>query len=98
MTLQVKGDAEAIERYARDNGELFRSISGAGREAGAAHHAFYASDDGTVMVVDEWDSPESFTSFFEEQGERIGGIMQAAGVTDEPRITFWHKVETGDDF
>ena len=49
------------------------------------------------MVIDEWPDAESFQRFFAEQEPTIGPIMQqvAAG---EPEITFWTKLETGDDF
>ena len=48
------------------------------------------------MVVDEWPDPESFQRFFESEQETIGPMM-AQVATGEPEITFWRKLETGDD-
>jgi hypothetical protein len=50
------------------------------------------------MVVDEWPEEQSFQSFFEENNERIGALMQAAGVTSEPQPRFWHKLESRDEY
>jgi hypothetical protein len=53
---------------------------------------------GQIMVVDEWPEEQSFQSFFEENNERIGALMQAAGVTSEPQPRFWHKLESRDEY
>ena len=48
------------------------------------------------MVVDEWPDAESFQRFFEADQPNIGPLMQEVG-TGEPEITFWRKLETGDE-
>ena len=48
------------------------------------------------MVIDEWPDAESFQRFFAEQESAIGPMMQQVA-TGEPEITFWTKLETGDD-
>jgi hypothetical protein len=48
-------------------------------------------------VVDEWPDAESFQAFFASEQENIGPLM-AQVATGEPEITFWRKLETGDDF
>ena len=48
------------------------------------------------MVVDEWPDPASFQAFFEQEQETIGPFM-GEFTTGEPEITFWRKLETGDD-
>jgi hypothetical protein len=50
------------------------------------------------MVLDEWPDEQSFQSFFEENRGRIEPMFQAAGAPGEPRINFWHKLDTDDDF
>jgi hypothetical protein len=60
-------------------------------------HRFYGTDDGKIMVADEWPSAEDFQSFFEHMGPQIQGLMAAAGVTSEPEVTFWRKLDTQDD-
>jgi heme-degrading monooxygenase HmoA len=97
MTLRISGDPAKLEEVAASNPDRIRGISQRAQERGVIAHRFYGSDDGTIMVVDEWPDRESFQAFFEaEQGE-IGPMMQEAGVTSEPEVTFWRKLETGDD-
>ncbi len=48
------------------------------------------------MVVDEWPDPESFHRFFEQEQAAIGSMMEQVA-TGEPEVTFWRKLETGDD-
>jgi hypothetical protein len=97
MTLRTKVDPARFEEYAAENREKLQGIAARGREHGAIHHAFYGSDDGTLLVLDEWDSPESFRTFFESTPE-IPEMMQATGAEGEPEITFWRKLDSGDEF
>jgi hypothetical protein len=59
-------------------------------------HRFYGSE-GKVMVIDEWPDEASFQTFFSEMEPEIGPMMQEVA-TGEPEFTFWHKLDTGDDF
>jgi heme-degrading monooxygenase HmoA len=97
MTLRVKGDPVKLEQYAEQNQGKLAEIAERGRQAGAISHRFYGSDDGTILVVDEWDSPESFRAFFEAD-EDIPAVMQSVGAAGEPEITFWRKLRTFDEF
>jgi hypothetical protein len=71
-------------------------------ESAAGHgliaHRFYGTDDGEIMVVDEWPDEQSFRSFFAENSERIGPMMEAAGVTAEPQPKIWRKLDTHDEY
>ncbi len=99
VVLKIPVDADGMRKAAQEHGDLMREVAGAGREAGAIHHDFYAGEDGSVIVVDEWDSKESFQGFFEAQGEKIGQLMQTAGAQgapDAPR--FYEKLSLGDEF
>jgi hypothetical protein len=99
VVLKIPVDADGLRKAAGEHGDLMREISGRGREQGAIHHDFYAGNDGSVIVVDEWDSAESFQGFFESEGQNIGQLMQAAGATgapDAPR--FYEKLSLGDEF
>jgi hypothetical protein len=49
------------------------------------------------MVIDEWPDEASFQTFFSEMEPEIGPMMQEVA-TGEPEFTFWHKLDTGDDF
>ena len=98
MVLKIPVDAAGMERAAQEHSDLLKGVSGRARDRGAIHHAFYEGDDG-VVVVDEWDSPESFQAFFEAEGENIGQLMAAAGARGEPGPPRFHrKLELGDDF
>ena len=97
MTLRVKGNPEALERRAAENPDAIRSIAERAKQQGLIAHRFYGSEDGWIMVVDEWPDPQSFQQFFESERDEIEPMMRDAGVTTEPEITFWRKLETSDD-
>jgi hypothetical protein len=96
MTFRVAGDPDALERLAADNPDRMRSIAEQAKQAGLTAHRFYGSE-GQIMVVDEWPDPESFQRFFESQRAEIEPMMAEAGVTSEPEVRFWRKLETHDD-
>lgn len=48
------------------------------------------------MVIDEWPDAASLQAFFAAEEAAIGPMM-AQVATREPEITFWPKLETGDD-
>ncbi|MEA2493636.1 MAG: hypothetical protein QOJ29_1547 [Thermoleophilaceae bacterium] len=99
MVLKIPVDAAGMQRAADEHGDLMRSIAQRGKEAGAAHHNFFEGDDGQVIVVDEWDSPDNFKAFFEAEGENIGQLMQTAGAQGEPDPPrFYRALSLGDEF
>ena len=97
MTLRVKGDAKKLEQMAADNPDKLPAITEQAKEHGVIAHRFYATDDGWIMVIDEWPDPESFQRFYASARDEIEPAMQAIGVTTEPEVQFWHKLETNDD-
>jgi heme-degrading monooxygenase HmoA len=97
MTLRVKGDPDKLEQMAASEPDRMRSIADEAKQHGVMAHRFYGSDDGQIMVVDEWPDAESFQTFFEKEQGRIQPLMQDAGVTSEPEITFWRKLEARDE-
>ena len=94
MTLRVAANAKALEANA-DPAKMDAIIAVANRH-GLISHRFYGNDT-QVLAVDEWETEEGFHAFFEEAGSLIGPMMQLAGVTTEPEITFWRKLDTHDD-
>lgn len=98
MTLMVQGDPKRLEEYAASNASEMQSILESAKSHGLIAHRFYGSDDGEIMVVDEWPDPQSFQSFFDENGATIGSMMQAAGVTSEPQPKFWRRLESHDEY
>src|SRR5438876_10350717 len=66
MTMSVQGDPAKMEQIAGENPDRIRSIAERAKGHGLIAHRFYGSDDGQIMVVDEWPDPGSFQQFFEE--------------------------------
>jgi hypothetical protein len=97
MTLRAHGDARELERRAAENPEAIRAISDRAKEHGLIAHRFYGSDDGQIMVVDEWPDPQTFQTFYEESRSEIEPLMREIGVTSEPEVTFWRKLESHDE-
>ena len=92
MVLRVSGDPKAIEAF---DAKVVQGIAERGKAGGALRHRFFTNGS-EIVVVDEWSDRESFQRFFAASPE-IGDVMQQAGVTTEPEITFWRKLETNDD-
>ena len=98
MMLRVKADPKRLQEVINGNEARTQAVNDRGKALGAIHHRFLASADGSeVIVLDEWESPEAFQKFFEASPE-IPQIMQEAGVSSEPEITFWHELDTVDKF
>ena len=96
MTLRVEGDIKKLEERAAANPDAMRAIAEHAKEHGLIAHRFFGTDDGKIMVADEWPSAEDFQSFFEHDGPQIRQLMGEIGVTTEPEITFWRELETHD--
>jgi hypothetical protein len=97
MTMVVNGDPAALERLAGQDPEAMHGIADRAKQRGLIAHRFYGSEDGRIMVVDEWPDPESFQSFFSDEQEQIEPMMREVGATGEPQVTFWRKLETHDE-
>jgi heme-degrading monooxygenase HmoA len=97
MTFKVQGDAKRLEQLAAENPDKLPAIAERAKEHGLIAHRFYGSDDGFILVVDEWPDEASFQSFFDSARDEIEPAMREAGVVGEPEIRFWRKLETKDD-
>ena len=97
MTLRAKGDPAELERRAAQNPDGMRAITERAKEHGLIAHRFYGSEDGQILVIDEWPDPESFQRFFESMRSEIEPLMREVGVTSEPEVTFWRKLESQDE-
>lgn len=98
VTLSMKGDPKKLEEHAASDPAAMQTIIDSAKEHGLIAHRFYGSEDGEIMVVDEWPDAESFQAFFGENSGRIGPLMQAAGVASEPQPRFWRKLDTHDEY
>jgi len=95
MTMRVSGDPARFEEAVAAEAEAIGRIMDAARTNGLIAHRWYGSD-GEIMAVDEWPDPESFQAFMEQAQADIGPVMEAAGVTSQPSVTFWRSLDTGD--
>jgi hypothetical protein len=92
-TFRVTADSEKVEAQSA----RIQEITERAKAHGQAAHRFYGSDDGQIMIVDEWPDRESFERFFEECRSDIEALWSDVGVTSEPDIKFWRKLETNDE-
>jgi hypothetical protein len=95
MTLRLAADAQKLEAYAKANEDELSSIIEKAKRHGVISHKFYGSAD-EVLVVDEWPDEASFQAFFGESPE-IRNMMAASDARAEPVVTFWTKLDTGDE-
>jgi hypothetical protein len=95
MTLEVPADSDKLVQYSKDNPDALLKILERAKTHGVISHKFFASG-GDVLVVDEWPDENSFQAFFADSPE-IQDVMAAAGATAPPEITFWTKLDTGDE-
>ena len=93
MTMHIKADAAKIEQ---EDSSAMNALLDKAKQQGLISHHFYAKGD-EVMVVDEWPDEESFQRFFDSAPE-IGDVMQRAGASGPPDISFWRHLDVGDDY
>ncbi len=98
MTVSASGDPNKLEEHAASDPAAMQEILESAKQHGLIAHRFYGSEDGQIMVVDEWPDQQSFQSFFDENNARIGRLFEAAGVTSEPQPKIWRKLESHDEF
>jgi heme-degrading monooxygenase HmoA len=77
--------------------EALERISQMGRSKGAIHHEFAEDVDGSLMVVDEWESEDAFHAFFDDEPD-IRQVMADAGVGAPPTTTSYRILQTSDRF
>jgi hypothetical protein len=94
--MRVTGNGEKLVDFAQKDPQMLTSIVAKAKEHGAMSHRFYGSAT-EILVVDEWPDEKSFHSFFEASPEIRDVLMKAADASGQPEITFWTKLDTGDD-
>ena len=97
MALRTKGDPAKLEKMAANDPDSIRKISADAKKSGLIGHRFYGSDDGQILVLDEWPDAESFHKFFEAHQADIGQMMAVVGATAAPDITFYRALDTHDE-
>jgi hypothetical protein len=95
MTMRVSGDPAKFEETVAAQADAIGRIMDVAQRNGLIAHRWYGSD-GEFMAVDEWPDQQSFQAFMEQAQPDIGPVMEAAGVTSQPSVTFWRTLDTGD--
>jgi heme-degrading monooxygenase HmoA len=95
MTFRAVGDPDELERRAAGNPAALQAIAAKAKDHGMISHRFYGTAGGDIMVVDEWESEDSFHAFFAASPE-IQEMMQDVGVSAPPEVKFWRLLETHD--
>jgi heme-degrading monooxygenase HmoA len=93
----VQADVAMFEKVMANNADAVRGISTKARAKGAERHLFAEDGKGNVLIVDVWDSRESFDAFFGGEPE-IGRLMKETGVTTEPKTVSYRVLDTADAF
>ena len=95
VTLRVSGDPASFEQQVGAHADAIGRIVDVAKRHGLIAHRWYGAD-GQYMAVDEWPDANSFNAFFDEAQPHLGPVMQAAGVSSPPDVTFWRTLDTGD--
>jgi heme-degrading monooxygenase HmoA len=94
-TVRFSGDPASFEQQAAEHADAIGRIMDVAKRHGLIAHRWYGTD-GQYMAVDEWPDADSFNAFFNEAQPEIGPVMQAAGVTSPPDVTFWRTLDIDD--
>jgi len=91
--MKVRADTELFRRFLADEPERLRMFARSAQAAGALHHRFGIGD-GYLVVIDEWESVESFENFMSR--DEIAGILRDSGVQTVPEIDVTEVIESAD--
>jgi hypothetical protein len=94
-TVRFSGDPASFEQQAAEHADAIGRIMDVAKRHGLIAHRWYGTN-GQYMAVDEWPDADSFNAFFNEAQPEIGPVMQAAGVTSPPDVTFWRTLDIDD--
>jgi len=96
IVVKFTGDTAKFGQALADRASEFEEISGRGRSAGAIHHRFGVGD-GFIVVVDEWDSVDHFTTFFSDPN--LQAFIGSVGADPAPpEIIFAEALSSSDQF
>jgi hypothetical protein len=98
VILQFKADGDRLLQALNSDPGRLETINQRAKGLGALHHSFVVSaEGGEVAVWDEWETAEGFQKFFAESDD-IREMMGEVGVTSEPQVSFWNRLDTPDAF
>jgi hypothetical protein len=99
LTMEFPGvQVDKWKEAAQQQAERFKRIAEDGRSQGAIHHLCAATDDGTIVVVDEWDNNESWQRFFANQEEIKSFMSEFFPDAGQPIVRSYRVLDTPDRF
>jgi hypothetical protein len=99
LTIEFPGvQVDKWSEAAQQQVERFKRIAEDGRSQGAIHHLFAATDDGTIVVVDEWDNDENWQRFFANQEEIKSFMSEYFPDAGQPIVRSYRVLDTPDRF
>ena len=91
--MKVRAETEQFRRFLADEPERLRMLARSAQAAGALHHRFGVGD-GYFVVVDEWESIESFEMFMTR--DEIADVLRGFGAQSVPEIDVTEVIESPD--
>jgi hypothetical protein len=93
---KFQGDTAKFRQALVDRAGEFVKIADEAKAAGAIHHRFGIGE-GTVMIVDEWESVEQFEKFFSDP--EVQAFIGTTGAAQAPpELTVTEAVASPDQF
>lgn len=97
IVTMMEGDPEVFQKSLTDRADEFERFTAEARMAGAVHHRFGVGD-GSVLIIDEWDTEEAFHAFFARPDlqafiGKVGGDTSVA-----PEIMVTEAITSSSDF
>jgi quinol monooxygenase YgiN len=89
------GNTEVFRQALTERASEFEKIADTARAAGGIHHRFGVGD-GFVVVVDEWESPGHFQSFFGNPD--LQAFIGSVGAAGEPEIIVSEAISSPDQY
>jgi len=99
VTIEFPGvEVDKWAEAAQPQADRFKRIAEDGRSQGAIHHLFAATDEGTIVVVDEWDNDENMQRFFANQEEIKSFMSEFFPDAGQPIVRSYRVLDTADRF
>ncbi|HVU71832.1 MAG TPA: hypothetical protein VHE83_02620 [Mycobacteriales bacterium] len=95
ITMKVPGDTATFQKAMSNRADEVLAVADRAKQLGAIHHRFGVGD-GYIHVVDEWETPEAFETFFSDAA--MQKFVESIGARGEPEITISEAVRSVDQF
>ena len=96
-TIRISGDVDRFRQALADRGDEFAKIAEAAKANGAMHHRFGIGE-GFVLTVDEWESADAFTQFFNNPELQTFIASVGGDPSTPPDITVTEAISSPDEF